>query len=248
MYLQEIDNLDEIITDYDAVICDIWGVLHNGVSLYQQAIAALRRSRTKGKKVILLTNAPKCSDIIQKRFAKMGASDIFWDDTVTSGDTVNAYLHHFAQGKKVFHWGTDADKGLYENHDVDFATTIDDAGIVVCTGLLYGTAEISSQEVVLLQQAFEKNLPFLCANPDKTVKIGDGYEFCAGALADIYMQLGGAVEFFGKPYPAVYQRCFDLFKNIDQTLKTNQFGYAIVFPNSAKQKGEDDYIGQIFNK
>lgn len=217
MYLEEIERLDEITDDYKAIICDIWGVLHNGRDIHQEAVAALRKARAKGKRIILLTNAPKCSDIIQARFAKMGVADKFWDETVTSGDCVR---DNFAfESKKVFHWGLNDDRGLYEGTSTVFVDNPENADLIVCTGLLFGTREIASQEVALLQKAVDKKIPLLCANPDKSVQVGDHFEFCAGALADIYVELGGNTEYFGKPYPAVYHKCFDFISALDDKIE-----------------------------
>lgn len=215
MLLEPIEKIDEIIHRYDAVICDIWGVLHNGINIHQDAVAALRRIRAKGKYVILLTNAPKRSDIIQKRFAKMGVPDIFWDDTVTSGDCIADYLMQNAKDKAIFHWGNNDDKGIYQDFSFNL-TSLDNAEVIVCTGLIHSQTEISTQEVKMLNEAAERKLPFICANPDKTVKVGNHFEFCAGALADIYMGLNMPVEFFGKPYPIVYHYCLNILERLSE--------------------------------
>lgn len=222
MLLEEIEKIDEIIDRYDAVICDIWGVLHNGVTLYQDAIAALRRIRAKGKFVVLLTNAPKRSDIIQERFKKMGASDTFWDATLTSGDAISTYLAENCQDKKIFHWGDDTDKGIYQDYDYQLVP-LDQAEIILCTGPIDSLTEVSAKEVEMLTKAADRKLPFICANPDKSVKVGDQFQLCAGALADIYLQLGMNVEYFGKPYPIVYHYCLSIFEQLSgQPVHQNQ--------------------------
>jgi HAD superfamily hydrolase (TIGR01459 family) len=222
MLLEEIEKIDAIIHRYDAVICDIWGVLHNGVSIYQEAVAALRRVRAKGKQVILLTNAPKRSDIIQARFKKMGVLDKFWDEIITSGDCIAQYLIETAQNKAIFHWGLDEDKGIYQDYDFNL-TSFDQADMIVCTGLIDSLTEISVNQVQMLHQAAERKLPFICANPDKSVKVGNQFQLCAGALADIYMQFDMPVEFFGKPHPIVYHYCLKTFEGLSgQPIHQNQ--------------------------
>jgi HAD superfamily hydrolase (TIGR01459 family) len=206
MLLEEIEKIDVILDRYDAVICDIWGVLHNGITVYQDAVAALRRAKAKGKHVILLTNAPKRSDVIQQRFKKMGVADAFWDATLTSGDCIAQYLAENAQDQAIFHWGQDDDKGIYQDHDFNL-TTLDKADMIVCTGLIDSVTEISVNEAAMLAKAADRKLPFICANPDKSVKIGDDFQLCAGALADIYLALNMPVDFFGKPHPIVYHHC-----------------------------------------
>jgi HAD superfamily hydrolase (TIGR01459 family) len=222
MLLEKINKIDEIIDRYDAVICDIWGVLHNGVTIYHDAIAALRRVRAKGKQVILLTNAPKRSDIIQERFKKMGVPDVFWDETVTSGDTIVYYLQDNALDKAIFHWGTDDDTGIFKDNHFNL-TSFDTAEMIVCTGLIDSVTEISMRELTMLTQAADRKLPFICANPDKSVKVGNQFQLCAGALADIYMNLDQPVEFFGKPYPIVYHYCLKILEGLSgQPMHQNQ--------------------------
>jgi HAD superfamily hydrolase (TIGR01459 family) len=213
MLLEKIDKIDDIIDRYDAIICDIWGVLHNGITIYHDAIAALRRIRAKGKHVILLTNAPKRSDVIQERFKKMGVADIFWDDTVTSGDVIAYYLEDNALGKAIFHWGTHDDTGIFRDNKFNL-TSFDEAEMIVCTGLIDSVTDISIRELTMLTQAADRKLPFICANPDKSVKVGDSFQLCAGALADIYLNLGQVVEFFGKPYPISYHYCLKIFEKL----------------------------------
>lgn len=222
MLLEMIDTLDDIIYRYDAVICDIWGVLHDGVTINQSAVAALRRVRAAGKSVILLTNAPKRSDIIQQRFQKMGVADIFWDDTVTSGDCIAYYLLENAKDKKIFHWGTLEDKRIYQDFDFHL-TSFDEADIIVCTGLIDSVTEISVRELGMLTQAADRKLPFICANPDKSVKVGNTFQLCAGALAEIYLGLDMPVEFFGKPYPIAYHYCLQMLERLSgQPVHQNQ--------------------------
>lgn len=218
MYLEKIKRLNDIIHHYDAVICDIWGVLHNGISLYQDAISALRGCHAQGKKVILLTNAPKSAEIMAQRFIKMGASEYFYDDIVTSGDTLNHYLFNHATYKKIFHWGLEGDRGIYNNLDFTEVQTPEEADFIVCTGLMDTEDEITVAEVKRLQAPAQKQVPFLCANPDRAVKVGDRHLICAGSLADIYIDLGGTVEFFGKPYMSVYHRCFHIISELDSTI------------------------------
>jgi HAD superfamily hydrolase (TIGR01459 family) len=222
MLLEKINKIDDIIHRYDAVICDIWGVLHNGITINHDAIAALRRVRAKGKQVILLTNAPKRSDIIQERFKKMGVSDIFWDDTVTSGDCIAYYLQKNAHDKAIFHWGTHDDAGIFGGYNFNL-TPLEKADLIVCTGLIDSVTEISVREIAMLTQAADKKLPFICANPDKSVKVGDTFQLCAGALADIYETLGMEVDFFGKPYPIVYHYCLEILEGLSgQPVHQNQ--------------------------
>lgn len=208
MYLKDIHSLTDISDQYKAVICDVWGVLHDGVQLNHEAISVLQALRDKDIQILLLTNAPKCSDIIQERFFKMGAQKEFWDFTVTSGDVVKHHILSHGTHPNIFHWGKDDDKGLYDGMDIHFVSHPKNADLIVCTGLMISDKEVVSKEAGLLQEASDAKIPLLCANPDRMIKRGSEYLLCAGTIADIYTQLGGLVQYCGKPFKEVYDYSF----------------------------------------
>lgn len=215
MYLREIENLAEISEKYRFIICDVWGVLHDGVTLFHEAIAALENFRHTGGKVILLTNAPKPRAIIEERFFAMGAKEKFWDALVTSGDVMRDYLSENAVGKKLYHWGPTADSGVYEGLNI-IEAPLKSAELILCSGLEDSDTEVTAQEAARLQEAAERNLPFLCANPDLTVRIGKELMICAGTAAAIYARAGGSALMFGKPHALVYEKCLDLCAELSE--------------------------------
>lgn len=204
--MRKIANLDEIIGNYDAILSDIWGVVHNGIAPFKTSITALKAARAKGVKVILITNAPSpSSQVIGHLKHKIGAGDDFYDDIITSGDVAKSIITGWG-GKKCFHLGLrDADtEPVQPGYDelVDF----DQAEYVLCT-FLARKDEIDPRDYLpLLKQMKQKNLPFLCSNPDLVVDVGGVLYYCAGTLAQMYEELDGEVIYTGKPHAAIYEQ------------------------------------------
>lgn len=199
--MEEPKSLEAIIKRYDAVFCDVWGVIHNGVHAFGEALSALKKARQSGKAVILITNSPRPRQgvVLQLASLKIGAD--FYDDIVTSGDATR-YLIKEAP-KKIFHIGPDRDLSLFDGLDVELCEEFE-AAAVVCTGLFDDENETPDDYVELLQRLRSRNLPFICANPDIIVHHGDQELWCAGALARAYEQLGGRTLIAGKPHRPIY--------------------------------------------
>lgn len=199
--MEEPKSLEAIIDRYDAVFCDVWGVIHNGVHAFGEALLALKKARQSGKAVILITNSPRPRQgvVLQLASLKIGAD--FYDDIVTSGDATR-YLIKEAP-KKIFHIGPERDLSLFDGLDVDLCEEFE-AAAVVCTGLFDDENETPDDYVELLQRLRSRNLPFICANPDIIVHHGDKELWCAGALARAYEQLGGRTLIAGKPHRPIY--------------------------------------------
>lgn len=199
--MEEPKSLEAIIKRYDAVFCDVWGVIHNGVHAFGEALSALKKARQSGKAVILITNSPRPRQgvVLQLASLKIGAD--FYDDIVTSGDATR-YLIKEAP-KKIFHIGPDRDLSLFDGLDVELCEEFE-AAAVVCTGLFDDENETPDDYVELLQRLRSRNLPFICANPDIIVHHGDKELWCAGALARAYEQLGGRTLIAGKPHRPIY--------------------------------------------
>jgi HAD superfamily hydrolase (TIGR01459 family) len=195
-------SLDEIIAPYDAILSDIWGVLHNGVEAHQPAGDALARARASGRPVVLVTNAPRPSDGIVRHLAALGVRRDAWDAIVSSGDVTRLLI---AEGpRRIFHIGTDADLPLYDGLDVELCEEFE-AQAVVCTGLVDDEHETPEDYAQMLARLRARNLPFVCANPDIVVERGDRLIWCAGALARDYGQLGGRTLIAGKPHRPIYE-------------------------------------------
>lgn len=199
--MEEPENLEAIIDRYDAVFCDVWGVIHNGVHAFGEALSALKKVRQSGKAVVLITNSPRpCQGVVlQLASLKIGAE--FYDDIVTSGDATRHLIEEAP--KKIFHIGPDRDLALFDGLDVELSEEFE-AAAVVCTGLFDDENETPDDYVELLQRLRSRNLPFICANPDIIVHNGDKKLWCAGALARAYEQLGGRTLIAGKPHRPIY--------------------------------------------
>lgn len=196
-----ISNLAQISDQYDAVLCDVWGVIHNGRSAYQDACAALSRFRDQGKPVILISNAPRPSSIIPGQLDFLKVPRTAWDGIVTSGDATRAEIEQ--RGPRGYKIGPSKDEGLYEGLPVDFRP-IETADYVICTGLRDDLSEPPESYRSELAALVARDLPFICANPDRVVQFGGQLIPCAGALADIYEELGGRVIMAGKPFAPIY--------------------------------------------
>ncbi len=195
-------GLGEISGHYDAVLCDVWGVLHNGRVSFDAATDALQRFRDAGGTVVMLTNAPRPSSEIPVQFATLGVPENCWDDIVTSGDATKALLSQSAPGP-AFKLGPPKDDRLYQDTGMEFAE-LAQAKLISCTGLFDDNQDTPDDYADLLREAATRKLPMICANPDKVVHFGDRLIYCAGALADVYANLGGEVVFGGKPHDPIY--------------------------------------------
>lgn len=196
-----ITSLTEIQTHYDAIFCDVWGVIHNGRSAYDDACKALSAFRATGKPVILISNAPRPSSIIPGQLDYLRVPRDAWDDIVTSGDATRAEIER--RGPRGYKIGPSKDEGLYDGLPVDFRP-LESADYVICTGLRDDLSEPPHSYRAELAALAARNLPFICANPDRVVQFGGQLIPCAGALADIYEELGGEVIMAGKPFSPIY--------------------------------------------
>ena len=196
-------GLSALVGRYDAVICDVWGVLHNGVAAYAAASDALVRLRETGVKVLLLTNAPRPSEPIHEQLAALGVARAAYDDLLTSGDGTRAVLADRAE-RRVAHIGPDRDLALYDGLS-HLLVADDEAEIIVCTGLADDTRETPDDYRTRLAAFAARGLHLVCANPDIVVERGTQKVWCAGAVARLYAdEFGGAVTLVGKPHAPVY--------------------------------------------
>ena len=207
--VQIVDSLAEIADRYDAVFCDLWGCLHDGVSAFPDAVEVLRAFRAGGGKVVLLTNAPRARAQVAKQLVRFGVPDDCWDTIATSGDSARVAMFRGIIGQKVWYMGTDFDLPFFEPPAiVDDPVAIervslDEAEGIACLGPFdpHADPEVNRPEFLLAKQ---KGLKLLCANPDIVVDRGETREWCAGALARLYTEMGGESLYFGKPHPPVY--------------------------------------------
>lgn len=197
-----IASLDDVADGYGALLCDVWGVIHNGIRAFDEASAALIRARQKGLAVVLITNAPRPFPDVEAQLGALGVPAQAYDRIVTSGDVTRDLI---AEGsRRVFHIGPDRDLSIYDGMDVELCEERE-ASSVVCTGLFDDETETPDDYAGLLQRLRARNLPFICANPDIVVERGDRLIWCAGALARDFAQLGGRTLISGKPHRPIYE-------------------------------------------
>jgi HAD superfamily hydrolase (TIGR01459 family) len=199
-----LDHFAILARDYDVLLCDVWGVIHNGVSAFPDAYGALQRARQGGATVMLLTNSPRPCDAVMLQIAGLGVPRDSYDGMVTSGDVTRAVIAE-RPGQSVFHLGPPRDLPVFAGLDLRL-TDAETAAYVVCTGLFDDTRETPEDYRGLLAKLKARGLFMVCANPDVVVERGDQLVYCAGALADLYHDMGGDVLYAGKPYPPIYQR------------------------------------------
>ncbi|EJW10417.1 HAD-superfamily hydrolase, subfamily IIA [Rhodovulum sp. PH10] len=198
------DHFATLADRYDVVFCDVWGVVHNGVTPFAAACDALARFRANGGTVVLLTNAPRKNEVVIGFLDRLGVPRDAWDAVVTSGDVARAEIAARRQ-ESVFHIGPPQDDSVFREFDVRFAS-LEEADYAVCSGLFDDTSETPEDYRELLTRMKARDLFMVCANPDRVVERGDVLVYCAGAIADLYAELGGGVLFSGKPHRPIYRR------------------------------------------
>lgn len=196
------DRFSTLAGGYDAVLSDVWGVIHNGVAATPAACEALTQFRAQGGTVILITNAPRPGQVVTKFLDKLNVPRTVYDGIVSSGDVTRAVMAA-RPGKNVFHIGPERDLPIFDELGLNFVP-LEGADYVVCTGLRDDTVETAEHYRAELEQVRKRNLFFVCGNPDVVVERGHELVYCAGALADLYRDMGGEVTYCGKPYRPIY--------------------------------------------
>lgn len=199
---ERIRNLQDVTERYDVLLCDVWGVLHNGVDTFPQAGEALTQARKAGLTVVLITNSPRPSPGVISQLRAIGVPDEAYDRIVTSGDVTRTLI---AEGpRKVFLLGPPRDMPLLEGLDV-VAVDEAEAQVIVCTGFYDDETETPEDYRAMLTAFAARNVPMICANPDLVVERGPRMIPCAGAMAALYRTLGGETSIAGKPHTPIYE-------------------------------------------
>ena len=204
-----ISTLSEISAQYDSLFVDLWGCVHNGVKALPEAVSALQTYRASGGKVVLVTNSPRPRAGVEKQLKHFDVPDDAWDTIATSGDSARSAMYRAIVGTRVWHIGPPTDLKFFEPPAVveDPVTIerveLEEAEGMVCTGPFDSLADPSVMRPQFLL-AKQRGLKLLCANPDIVVDRGDTREWCAGALAALYTEMGGESLYFGKPHPPIY--------------------------------------------
>ena len=206
---QIIPSLAAISEQYEALFVDLWGCVHNGITALPEAVAALQSYRAHGGTVVLVTNSPRPRVGVEAQLKHFGVPDDAWDSIATSGDSARAAMFQSVVGNRVYFIGLPHDLPFFDpihvvSNPVEITrVALDEAEGIVCTGPFDGTVDPA---VLLpdLRLAQRNGLKLLCANPDLVVDRGTRREWCAGAVAQLYQEIGGQSLYFGKPHAPIY--------------------------------------------
>lgn len=203
-----------IIDDYDGVILDVWGVLHDGAKPFPGVLDALARLKSAGKRLAILSNAPRRAYLVASRLSEIGIPPELYDHIHSSGEEAWQHLKrrddafYATLGRRCYHLGPARDENMVQGIDIERVADVGAAQFILNTGPALGWEETVADYEPLLQAARASGVPMVCANPDLVVIHEGRPAICAGALAERYETLGGYVRWHGKPYPSVYETCF----------------------------------------
>jgi len=197
-----ITQFSSIAGDYDVVLSDVWGVIHNGLVAFPHACDALMRMRARGGIVVLITNAPRPSEYVSRQLERLHVPREAYDAIVSSGDVTRSVIEK-RYGQTLYHLGPERDRSIFSGLDVHFAP-LETADYAVCSGLEDDEAETPEDYRARLEFMLARKLFMVCGNPDVVVERGSRLVYCAGAIADLYASMGGEVLYAGKPYRPIY--------------------------------------------
>jgi len=204
-----VDTLAEISAQYDALFVDLWGCVHDGVKALPDAVAALQTYRKAGGKVVLVTNSPRPRAGVEKQLVHFGVPDDAWDTIATSGDSARSAMFQGVVGQKAWFIGQPGEEKFFQPlHLLDNPMTIEQVPLAEAEGIVCTGPEDPHADPDVMRPQFlmakQMGLKLLCANPDIVVDRGHQREWCAGALAKLYAEMGGESLYFGKPHPPIY--------------------------------------------
>jgi HAD superfamily hydrolase (TIGR01459 family) len=197
-----IQHFSALAPDYDVLLCDVWGVVHDGLEAKPQSCDALMRMRAMGGAVVLITNSPRPSEQVARQLARLHVPPEIYDAIVSSGDVTRSVINE-RRGQSLYHLGAERDRSVFSAVDARFAP-LESADYVVCTGLEDDDVETPDDYRERLEAMLKRHLFMVCGNPDVVVERGRRLVYCAGALADLYATMGGEVLYAGKPYRPIY--------------------------------------------
>lgn len=202
-----VDRFRDIASNFDIVLSDVWGVIHNGVAAFPEACDALRQFRENGGTVVMITNAPRPSAPVVDFLRNLKIKDDTYDAIVSSGDVTIRYIDEHRH-MKPYYLGPQRDRAIYDALNLAFVP-IEEADYIIDVGLVNELVEHPDEYRPMLQKAAARKLPMICANPDLVVERGDKLVYCAGALAELYRNLSGEVIFAGKPHRPIYEQALE---------------------------------------
>ena len=197
-----IPHFAALAPDYDVLLCDVWGVVHNGVTAFAPACDALMRARAQRATVVFITNSPRPSEQVGRQLERLHVPRETYDAMVSSGDVTRSVIAE-RHGQSLCHIGPERDRSIFTGLNVTFAP-LESADYVVCSGLDDDDVEAPEDYRGRLDTMLKRNLFMVCGNPDVVVERGDRLVYCAGSIADLYQTMGGAVLYAGKPYRPIY--------------------------------------------
>ena len=205
MEIYEIDNVTEYSLSYKIILCDLWGVIHNGVKLFDDAESYLKNMKQNGIDVYLISNAPRPEEVVSKGLKnKLNLNNDLFKKIYTSGDIGTKYINSKIHGETYFHLGPEKDHDLLENIKIHKSEEINRSEFVVCTGLYDDNKESPEDYRDFLSSLLTNNKELVCVNPDEIVYRDSKRIYCAGALGKSYEKMGGKVTYYGKPHPEIY--------------------------------------------
>ena len=206
---ENLDNkgLRSIAENYDIFYIDLWGVVHNGINLYKNAVVALEEIAKAKKQYVLLTNAPRPNKVVKSFLEKMGMCKEIRENVYSSGEAALSYLKKNLLDNKFYHLGPARDFDLFLDFKKNKTLEIKESSYFLCTGLFEEQGEDLNYYKELFKEHINKKM--ICTNPDLIVDRGDKRELCAGSVALVFEKMGGKVVYFGKPFPEVYNQSTD---------------------------------------
>ncbi|MDC3104503.1 TIGR01459 family HAD-type hydrolase [Candidatus Pelagibacter bacterium] len=204
--MRNLNHLSEIFNSYDTYVVDLWGVMHNGISLNPKAIEVIENLSKNSKKVVFLSNAPRPSANVIDFLKKMKMDEKFLSKVVTSGEAAMQAVNSNKFGKKFYHLGPVRDNSIFRKVESN-KTTLEKCDFILCTGFFDEEENDLNYYKSLLKNSTKKKL--VCTNPDLVVHRGNVEELCAGSIAKVFESIGGKVIYYGKPYREIYEMCFN---------------------------------------
>ena len=198
-----IPKRSDLYKNYNLILCDIWGVIHNGKDYYPKAVEFLMDFQKQGGLVFLITNAPRRSKVVREYLLNMGIDKLICENIVTSGDCSYNWICSISD-KPIFHLGPKKDYSLFSDLDLNLSNQ-DSCSECICTGFFDEYTETLDDYEELLNTLLDRKIKIHCANPDLYVHRGEIKLPCAGLIAQKYNELGGEVSYFGKPYTPIYE-------------------------------------------
>ena len=214
--MRKLNNLSEVFDDYETFVIDLWGVIHDGIKLNDKAIEAVEQLKSKSKKIIFLSNAPRPSAKVVEFLLKLKMDKQYLSNVMTSGEAAMQAINQNKFGKKFFHLGPSRDASIFEKVKNN-KTNINSCDFILCTGLFdeddpdLNKLQLHENDLNYYQEFLIKHISkkLICTNPDLIVHRGNKEEYCAGYIAKIFEELGGDVTYYGKPHKEIYKMCFE---------------------------------------